>query len=96
MFYLQQFLSNRQVKARVNGILSDTKIMPMDIPQGRGLSCKCFIIAINDITHNLPPLVRKSLYVDDFALYATGARIAAVERPMQLYLNYIQTRTNRT
>ena len=96
MFYLQQFLSNRQVKARVNGTLSDAKIMPMGIPQGSVLSCTCFIIAINDITHNLPPSIGKSLYVDDFALYATGSRIAAVERQMQLCLNHIQTWTDRT
>ena len=72
--FIDNFMNNRLIKVRVNNSLSPPKIMLEGTPQGSVLSCTCFLVAINEITDNLPPSSKSTLYVDDFAIYASGRR----------------------
>ena len=65
-------------------------------PQGSVLSCTCFLIAINEITDSLPPLVKGTLYVDDFAIYASSSRPQIIVRQHQNAINNLSKWSNKT
>ena len=71
--FLQKFLTNRKIRVRNGHIISSEKTIEEGVPQGSVLSCTLFSIAINEICKDLPPTVQCSLYVDDFALFASGS-----------------------
>ncbi|KAF2362883.1 Reverse transcriptase domain, partial [Trinorchestia longiramus] len=53
LHFIQNFLSDRKIKVRVGGCLSDNKLLQEGVPQDSVLSCTCFLIPINDITNDL-------------------------------------------
>ena len=73
---LSNFIENFMEKKVVVSI-GNTKPQEEDIswgiPQGSTRFYACFIIAMNDIETGLPDNVNTSLYVDDFAIYASGS-----------------------
>ena len=71
--FLQNFLRQRSFRVRVASSCSPLFSQPEGVPQGSVLSTTLFLLAINDIVSTLPPGVRSSLYVDDFAIYASGS-----------------------
>ena len=66
--FISNFLSPRNFKVDINGHLSDNFLQHEGVPQGSILSTTCFLLAIDDITKFLPRNVKRSLYVDDFAI----------------------------
>lgn len=84
MKFIQNFLRQRGFKVRLQDQLSDPYELKDGIPQGSVLSCSLFLVAINDISRNLPQSVRGGLYVDDYAIWCAGPRLAALERQLQL------------
>ena len=81
--FLQNFLSNRTFRVRVNDSLSDVFPQVEGVPQGCVLSTTLFLVAINGIVSSLPPRVRSSLYVDDFAIYAAGSTASSLRSLLQ-------------
>ena len=53
------------------------------------MSVLCFALAFNDAVMEVPEGISCSLYVDDFAIYVTGARLACVERRLQKAIDRI-------
>ena len=60
------------------------------------LSCTCFLVAINSITNNIPPSIRSTLYVDDYAIYASGSMPNLLERRIQETINIISNWSKTT
>ena len=71
--FLQNFLQNRSFRVRVASSCSPSFRQIEGVPQGSVLSTTLFLLAINDIVSVLPSGVRSSLYVDDFAIYASDS-----------------------
>lgn len=96
LHFIFNFLSNRSIMVRINATLSDVLPVRVGIPQGSVLSCTCFLLAINDIGDALPPSIHQSLYVDDFALVAVGARADTISRRLQLALSHLERWSRRS
>ena len=94
--FLRGFLSNRRIKVRVGNSYSDEKAVIEGIPQGSVLSCTLFMIAINDICDGIPNNVNKTLYVDDFTIYAAAATTRMVERRLQVAMSNLERWCNGT
>ena len=94
--FIQNFIIDRNIVVRVGNTLSNPKKINEGILQGSVLSCTCFLIAINDITNNLDPAIKCSLYVDDFAIYTSGAIPHIIERRLQTAINTLQRWCHKT
>ena len=66
------------------------------IRQGSVLSCTCFMMAIININDGIPRSVNALLYVDDYAIYASGSVPHLIERRLQTALNNMTLWTNKT
>ena len=94
--FIQNFIIDRNIVVRVGNTLSNPKKINEGILQGSVLSCTCFLIAINDITNNLDPAIKCSLYVDDFAIYTSGEMTRSIERRLQTAINTLQRWCHKT
>jgi len=88
-FYIKNFLSDRKFQTRVGAISSEWHTQEEGVPQGSVLSCCLFALAIDGITTCLPHGVKCSLYVDDFMIYTTAARLQSAERRLQQAINNV-------
>lgn len=70
--FISNFLSPRYFKVDVHGNSSDSFLQHEGVPQGSILSTSCFILAIDNIVKYLPANIKRSLYVDDFAIWCMG------------------------
>lgn len=84
-----QFLKERTFKVKINGVLSKEYTQYEGVPQGSVLSTTLFIMAINDITKQLPTGVQCSLYVDDFAIWIIHSDIYTGQSILQKSLDRI-------
>ena len=64
--------------------------VPGETPQGSVLSCMCFMVAINSITHSLTHDVKGALYVDDFTIYASDHITHIIEIRLHVAINRLQ------
>ena len=94
--FIRGFLSNRRVRVRLADTQSAECVVEEGIPQGSVLSCSCFMIAMNSITLNLPPSVGSTLYVDDYAIYASGPDPRMIQRRLQVAINNLQKWSDQT
>ena len=81
--FISHFLNQRTFQVRIDNTYSDTYILENGIPQGSVLSSTLFILAINNVTKQLPNGVKSNLYVDDFTIFYTATN----QRHMQRILN---------
>ena len=84
--FIVKFISNKQIVVHVGNTLSNTKVIPEAILQGSVLSCTCFMIAIDEITSNLPQSINATLYVDDLCIFASGSIPHLIERSYKMQL----------
>lgn len=87
--YLRQFLSNRSFRVKVQSSYSEYKTQHEGVPQGSVISCTLFLLALNEITADLPNGVYASLYVDDLVLFASSRYLPALTRRMQDAINRV-------
>lgn len=88
--FIRGFMTNRKIKVRVGNVLSEPVEVPEGTPQGSVLSCTCFMVAINSIASTVSENVKATLYVDDFAIYASGSVPHILERRLQVTINKLQ------
>jgi len=91
--FINNFLSHRQFQTRIGTASSEWHSQEEGVPQGSVLSCCLFALAIDGITTCLPHGVKCSLYVDDFMIYTTAARLQSAERRLQQAINNVATWT---
>ena len=88
--FLQNFLTDREFKAKVGSTLSELHNQEQGVPQGSILSVTLFSLKINNIVKTLNPGVDCSLYVDDFLICYRSKNMHTIERQLQQNLNNIQ------
>ena len=78
--YIQQFLSNRKFRVKVNNHLSNSFPQEEGVPQGEVFSVILFTININQIASLIPLDQRyhSSLFVDDFQISYRHRELATI------------------
>ena len=89
--FIQNFLSERSFQVRIDDTYSDIYKLDNGVPQGSVLSGNIFILALNDITKQLPSGIRNSLYIDDFAIYYTASNLQHAERMLNTAIKKIDS-----
>ena len=88
--FIKNFLSNRTFQVRIDDKYSNTYHQENGTPQGSVLSCTIFKLAINSIVEELPENVRKSLFMDDFALYVSSKKLRQAVRILNIVLRRLE------
>ena len=83
------WLKNRQAFVTYNGTQSKRVTFREGVPQGSVISPLLFSIYNNDITDNIFPHTKVSLFADDVAVYCTGRSKHTIENNMQESVNTI-------
>ena len=89
--FIKGYLSNRQFRVRVNGVLSDLFDQESGVPQGGILSVTLFLLKINDIIKDISKLIGRTLYVDDFLMCFRGRSMRTIERILQNCIKELMT-----
>ena len=88
--WIKEFLSARSARVEIEGARSKKFTLEEGVPQGGVISPKLFTIFINDITKDISPEVKKSLFADDLALWVQAETPEECERKMQEALSRIE------
>jgi hypothetical protein len=72
--WIQEFLSNRQARVRLNRAYSQNWVMREGVPHGSVLAPLLFLFVIDDLQDHLPEGVHSSLFADDSALWVHSPR----------------------
>uniref|UniRef100_A0A2P2HYD1 RNA-directed DNA polymerase from mobile element jockey-like n=1 Tax=Hirondellea gigas TaxID=1518452 RepID=A0A2P2HYD1_9CRUS len=88
--FIQQFLSKRSIRVRINGSLSQSHSLYCGTPPGSVISPTLFNIAINDMFKNSPDGLNYSLYADDGAMWTTSAELPEAIETIQSALQKIE------
>ena len=82
--FLDNFLSNRTFRVRVENELSNEYELKNGIPQGSVLSCAIFWLAIGSITGVIHGNMKFSLYMDDFVIYISSRALRSIARQLNI------------
>ena len=74
MEFIRELISERWIKVRVGGYISQSKQTDLGIPQSRVFSDTIFLVAINEILGELGHGVHGSLFADNLAIYITRSQ----------------------
>lgn len=69
--WLRSFLSNREARVRLNGVLSNCRTMRQGLPQGSVLAPLLFLFYINTLAEMFPSKNTNCLFADDVEILAT-------------------------
>ena len=83
MEFIRKLISERWIKARMEGYISQSKQRDLGIPQGWVLSLTFFLVAINGILRKLRNGEDGSLFADDLAIYITTKSKRVASRTLQ-------------
>ena len=87
---IRSFLSNRTQQVISNGIVSNTSISKLGVPQGSTLGPLLFSVFINDLPIAITSKkVETDLFADDGTLHAADKNINMVNVELQLALNQV-------
>lgn len=93
--WIKNFLTDRSISVRVNGVLSDKTAVENGAPQGSCISPTLFNIMINDLGKNLLTKTSLSQFADDGAIWQTQKNIkflfADITKELSKLLNYFNT-----
>ena len=84
--WFQGYLSNRTQQTRVEGALSESRLVKCGVPQGSILGPLLFLVYINDMPQALGNSV-VSMYADDTAICMHGSNYTDVNRLLQSELD---------
>ena len=88
--FIENFLSHRSIKVRVNNKLSSSYLLQKGVPQGSVISPTLFSVIMNGIFDGLPDGVQTSIYADDGALWTIHSNLPEAMKTMQKSLNIIE------
>lgn len=85
--FIENYLTKRKFYVRLGNEKSSKYELTDSIPQGGVFSNKLFLIAINKIINHVHPLVKKSLFIDDFIIYTRHKDILTAQKYIQETIN---------
>ena len=88
--YIREFLRERRFRVKIGSAYSTERLQREGVPQGSVISCTLFLLAMNDISADLPVDVHASLYVDDLMLYASSRHLPTLGRRLQRAINSVE------
>ncbi|XP_023190232.1 uncharacterized protein LOC111608691 [Xiphophorus maculatus] len=88
--WIKNFLTERNIKVKVGGVLSSRHQIENGTPQGSIISPMLFIIMINDIFNNIDKSFGVSLFADDGLIWKRGRNIEFVNRKLQEALHSVE------
>jgi len=94
--FLSNFLTNRSIRVKTQNTLSNQHHIENGLPQGSALSATLFLVAINDISKNLPLSVKHKLFADDCNIYCSGTNLTMSTQLMQESLNMLSQWSSKT
>lgn len=94
--FVQNFLSNRKIKVKIDNVFSNPFLLEMGLPQGSSLSVTLFLIAINSITKFLNRNIQRSLFVDDIRISCASTELVTAKQFLQYNLDQIDKWTQIT
>ena len=89
--FIRNFLTELFFRVRIGHELSEWCQQTSGVPQGSVLSVTLFAMMINDIDADIPPIIGRSLFVDDFAIWSSASNTSAITRRLQLAVNKLQS-----
>ncbi|XP_029054014.2 uncharacterized protein LOC114881400 [Osmia bicornis bicornis] len=94
--FINNFISNRSIRVRFNGFLSQKTVIENGVPQGAVLSVTLFLIAINEACSitQLPTITR--VFADDITIFCRGKSIGTSQNFIQLSLDKLNAWAKRT
>lgn len=95
-YFIENFLSSRSFRVRVNNELSKERELENGCPQGSVLSVTLFLIAINSVTKSISFPVSISLFADDIFISARGQDVNILVQHLQNALNKLEIWSNKT
>jgi len=87
--FIKSFLDDRRFSVRLGNTFSRIRTQENGIPQGSVLSVSLFAIAVNDLTKGLNRSVKKSLYVDDIAIFIASKNCCKIQVQLQRAIDTI-------
>lgn len=96
LYYVKNFLQEREYKVRANGHLSKKMTQENGVPQGEILSVTLFLMAINKITKNISPTVKTCLFADDLLIFTSGPNLRSIRNQLQLAINHLEEWCKKT
>lgn len=69
IYFIQNFLTERNFKISIGNITSCEKIIQNGIPQGSKLSCTLFTLVINSIFESISTPIKSVMYADDLCYF---------------------------
>ena len=94
--FVQNFLNQRTISIRANGVTSKQVTIDNGVPQGSILSVTLFLLAINDILNNISLPVKGFLFSDDLIFFCKGNNTLTTEALLQDTINKIQSWASKT
>ena len=94
--FIQNFLTNRSIRVKVNNHKSNLTNLEMGVPQGSSLSATLFLIAVNSLVEKLPTYVYRSLFVDDCRVSIICYDLLTAQEQLQKVLNLFSEWCNKT
>ena len=92
--WIDDFLTNRSIQVKVNGILSEEYDVENGVPQGSVISPILFNISVSDVPSKVSG-ISISQFADDIAIWKTHRNIKFAGKKVQQGLNAIVNWCNR-
>ncbi|MDW3615091.1 MAG: reverse transcriptase family protein, partial [Nitrososphaeraceae archaeon] len=87
--WISNFLTERTIRVKVGGNISDSFTLENGTPQGSVISPLLFLIMINDIPTVNDNLTKSSLFADDSAIWRSGKNLQQIIKNLQKIMNKI-------
>lgn len=81
--FIQNLLLERSFQVKSSNCLSDIYIQENGVPQGSSISVTLFLLAINDISKQIPKPIIPMLYADDFSIICQSSSLITIEQILQ-------------
>ena len=81
--FIQNLLLERSFQVKSSNCLSDVYIQENGVPQGSTISVTLFLVAINDISKQIPKPIIPMLYADDFSIICRSSSLITIKHILQ-------------
>ena len=86
--WIKDFLSDRTIRVKVDGVLSNTKIVENGVPQGSVISPILFNVSVHDLYKHICH-TKICQFADDIAIWKTHRNINLLNKHLQIDLDHI-------